>query len=107
MHCRLDSTTLAAGFPQGKQPEFPIGEIPMGQQSCKKTKISKETKMEERSAEKFAETEMYSNLCVLVSSEQSVVLSNLLILINCASHEGDVSIIFSLCHVALWSLLLW
>ena len=36
MHCRLDSATVAAGSPEGRQPEFPMGEIPLGQYSCKK-----------------------------------------------------------------------
>ena len=36
MHCRLGSATVTAGFPQGRQPEFPVGEIPLGQYSCKK-----------------------------------------------------------------------
>ena len=36
MHCRLGSTTVAAGFPQEKQLKFPMGEIPLGQYSCKK-----------------------------------------------------------------------
>ena len=36
MHCRLGSKTVAAGFPWGKQPGFPMGEIPMGQYSWKK-----------------------------------------------------------------------
>ena len=39
MHSRLGSVTVAAGFPQGKQPKFPMGEIPLGQYSSKK-KIS-------------------------------------------------------------------
>ena len=38
MHPRLGSVTVAAGFPQGKQPEFPMGEIPLAQYSCKKFK---------------------------------------------------------------------
>ena len=33
IHCRLGSMTVAAGFPWGKQPEFPMGEIQMGQYS--------------------------------------------------------------------------
>ena len=28
--------SVAAGFPRGRQPEFPIGDIPLGQCSCKK-----------------------------------------------------------------------
>ena len=39
MHCRLGSMTIAAGFPHGKQPEFPMGEIPRGQYSCEKKKV--------------------------------------------------------------------
>ena len=35
MHSRLGSMTVAAGFPEGKQPELPMGEIPLGQYSCK------------------------------------------------------------------------
>ena len=31
MHCRSGSVTITAGFSQGKQPKFPMGEIPMGQ----------------------------------------------------------------------------
>ena len=31
----LDNATVAAGFLQGKQHEFHMGEIPMGQYSCK------------------------------------------------------------------------
>ena len=38
MHHRLGSMTVAAGFPQGKQLEFPMEEIPLGQYSCKKKK---------------------------------------------------------------------
>ena len=39
MYARLGSTTVAAGFPRGRQPEFPTGKIPLGQYSCqKKTK---------------------------------------------------------------------
>ena len=38
MHCRLGSMTVAAGFLQGRQPKFPMGEIPFGQYSCKKLK---------------------------------------------------------------------
>ena len=38
MHRRLGSMTVAAGFPWGKQPEFPIEEVPMGQYSCKNKK---------------------------------------------------------------------
>ena len=33
MHPRLGSTTATAGFPWGKQPGFPMEEIPMGQHS--------------------------------------------------------------------------
>ena len=33
MHNRLGSSTVAAGFPQGKQPQFPMGEIPLRQYS--------------------------------------------------------------------------
>ena len=29
MHSKLGNVTVAAGFPQGKQPEFPMGEIPV------------------------------------------------------------------------------
>ena len=36
MHCRLGNATVAAGFPRGKRPKFPMGEIPMGQCSYKK-----------------------------------------------------------------------
>ena len=36
MHHRLGSATVTAGFPWGKQPELPMGEIPLGQYSCKK-----------------------------------------------------------------------
>ena len=35
IHHRLGSATVAADFPWGKQPEFPMGEIPLGQLSCK------------------------------------------------------------------------
>ena len=35
VQCRLGSVTVAAGFPQRKQPIFPMGEIPMGEYSCK------------------------------------------------------------------------
>ena len=38
MHRRSGSASVAAGFPQGKQPKFPLGETPMGQYSCKKKK---------------------------------------------------------------------
>ena len=41
MHPRLGSTTATAGFPWGKQPGFPMEEIPMGQYSCKKKNIRK------------------------------------------------------------------
>ena len=48
LHHRLDSITLVtAGFPQRKQPEFPMGEITMEQYSCtppKKKKKKKERK---------------------------------------------------------------
>ena len=36
LHCSLDNATVTAGFPQGKQPEFPMGEVPFGQYSCEK-----------------------------------------------------------------------
>ena len=36
MNSRLGSATVAAGFPRGKQPEFPIGENTLGQCSCEK-----------------------------------------------------------------------
>ena len=35
MHPRLSSVTVAAGFPWGRQPEFPMGEIPLGQKAVK------------------------------------------------------------------------
>ena len=36
-HRRLGSATLShLAFPQGRQPEFPTGEFPLGQNSCKK-----------------------------------------------------------------------
>ena len=35
MHRRLGSMIVTAGFPRGKQPKFPMGEIPVGQYSCK------------------------------------------------------------------------
>ena len=39
MHPRLGSATLSPlTFPQGKQPKFPVGKIPMGQYSCKNEK---------------------------------------------------------------------
>ena len=38
MHCRLNNMTVAAGFPWGKWPKFPMEEILMGQCSCKKKK---------------------------------------------------------------------
>ena len=42
MHPRLGcATLLVAGFPRGRQPEFPMGEIPLGQYSCKKKKVKK------------------------------------------------------------------
>ena len=44
MHSRLGSATVMVGFPQGKQPEFPMGEIPMGHYSYQ-TKNMKETIM--------------------------------------------------------------
>ena len=40
-HYRLGSTSVAAGFPQGRQPEFPMGKIPLGQYGCKKKKKKK------------------------------------------------------------------
>ena len=33
---RLGSATVAAAFPQGRQPELPMGEIPQRQYSCKR-----------------------------------------------------------------------
>ena len=30
------SDRVTAGFPKGRQPEFPMGKIPLGQYSCKK-----------------------------------------------------------------------
>ena len=37
MHCSLGSATLLQlAFPGEKQPEFTVGEIPLGQYSCKK-----------------------------------------------------------------------
>ena len=42
-HSRLGSATLSQlAFPGEKQPEFPIGEIPLGQYSCKKAEKKKE-----------------------------------------------------------------
>ena len=41
MYCRMGSATVAAGFPQGKQPLILMGEIPMGQYNCKKKKSLK------------------------------------------------------------------
>ena len=38
MHRGLGSATTAAGFPRGRQPKFPMGEIPLRQYSCKKSK---------------------------------------------------------------------
>ena len=39
MHHSLDSATLSQlAFPGEKQPEFPVGEIPLGQYSCTKQK---------------------------------------------------------------------
>ena len=43
MYWRLGSTTVAAGFSQGRQPESPMGEIPLGQYSCKKKKVKKKS----------------------------------------------------------------
>ena len=34
MHCVLDSVTVATGFQWGRQPVFPMEEIPMAQCSC-------------------------------------------------------------------------
>ena len=31
--------SVAAGFPRGRQPEFPMGEIPLWQYSCRKSKV--------------------------------------------------------------------
>ena len=51
MHRRLGSATLSQlAFPREKQPEFPIGEIPLGQYSCKKAK--KKKKEEEKTRTK-------------------------------------------------------
>ena len=36
MRSRLGRATVIAGFPQGKHPKFPRGEIPVGQNTCKK-----------------------------------------------------------------------
>ena len=41
MHCRLGNKTVAACFPKGQQPEFPTGEVPMGQYSDIKKKQEK------------------------------------------------------------------
>ena len=44
MYSTVGSMTVAAGFPKGKQPEFPMGEIPLGQYSCKKLLKKKKIK---------------------------------------------------------------
>ena len=44
MHHRLGNVTATAGFSWGRQPEFPMGEIPLGQNSCKKLKKKKKKK---------------------------------------------------------------
>ena len=36
MRRRLGSTTVAAGFPQGKSSKFPMGKIPKGQYNSRK-----------------------------------------------------------------------
>ena len=47
LHHRLDSITLVtAGFPQRKQPEFPMGEITMEQYSCTPPKKKKKKRKE-------------------------------------------------------------
>ena len=42
--------TVAAGFPEGKQPELPMGEIPLGQYSCKNV-FKKKKKVKEVGAQ--------------------------------------------------------
>ena len=44
MHCRLGSVTVAAGFPLGEQPDFPMGKIPNGTLQLFKTTTKKEVK---------------------------------------------------------------
>ena len=49
MHRRVGSATLSQlAFPGEKQPEFPIGEIPLGQYSCKKAEKKKKKKKKQQ-----------------------------------------------------------
>ena len=43
--CTLDHNSVAAGFPQGRQPKFPTGETRLGRYSCQKKKFKKSRKV--------------------------------------------------------------